>query len=94
MSILPVHELVYGSGDGGHTVFTSHHEINQKMARAAARLNLKEHRVGQGLIHSAADVEVHLGTDQRYYMLDFARTFPPEAPSNISPSRQFLYQVS
>lgn len=28
-----------------------------------------------------ADIEVHRGTDGRYYMLDFARLWPPEVPT-------------
>jgi hypothetical protein len=31
-------------------------------------------------MHSAIDIEGHLGIDGRMYMLDFARTMPPEAP--------------
>lgn len=31
-------------------------------------------------IYSAADVEVHEGKDGRLYMLDLARTFPPQSP--------------
>lgn len=42
----PVLELVYGSGDGGHNVFSTHHEVNLKMAQAAKLLNLKPHVVG------------------------------------------------
>lgn len=32
-------------------------------------------------IQAPADIEGHLGGDGRYYLLDFARTYPPEAPS-------------
>ena len=28
-----------------------------------------------------ADIEVHKGTDDRYYMLDFSRLWPPEVPT-------------
>jgi len=28
-----------------------------------------------------ADIEVHRGTDGKYYMLDFARLWPPEVPT-------------
>jgi hypothetical protein len=40
------------------------------------RLNLKGHWTGLGVrqyIYGAGDVEVHEGTDGRYYVLDFAR---------------------
>ena len=35
-----------------------------------------------------ADIEGHLGKDGRYYVLDFARLMPPEAP----PSRPLGYE--
>ena len=31
-------------------------------------------------MYSAVDIEGHKGSDGRYYLLDFSRTFPPEAP--------------
>ncbi|CAN0023081.1 unnamed protein product, partial [Discosporangium mesarthrocarpum] len=30
-------------------------------------------------MHSACDIEGHIGTDGKYYLLDFARSFPPES---------------
>ena len=38
-------------------------------------------RVDLPLPRSTGDIEGHLGTDDRYYLLDFARTMPPEAPN-------------
>ncbi len=32
------------------------------------------------LTQPLGDIEGHLGTDGKYYLLDFARTMPPEAP--------------
>ena len=32
------------------------------------------------MIHGPGDIEGHLGNDGQYYMVDFGRTFPPEAP--------------
>jgi hypothetical protein len=29
-------------------------------------------------VHAAIDLEFHKGTDGRYYMLDFSRSFPPQ----------------
>ena len=31
-------------------------------------------------LHSAGDVEGHLGKDKRFYLIDFSRTFPPSDP--------------
>jgi hypothetical protein len=57
-------------------------------------LNLKEHcvrdRAGSGDAHMLAgpfDLEGHLGTDGRFYMLDFARLAPPEPPTPILRTR-------
>lgn len=54
------------------------------MRRCAHKLNLAPHVVGTGAgrrwLCCCADVEVHIGRDKRYYILDTARVFPPEAP--------------
>lgn len=34
-------------------------------------------------MHSACDIEGHVGTDGRNYLLDFARSFPPEDPTEV-----------
>lgn len=36
-------------------------------------------------MYSACDVEGHKGKDGRYYLLDFARSFPPESPHKVRP---------
>jgi hypothetical protein len=58
-------------------------EMNSIMERVAGILNLKGHICGlqdgpQVFLHGPADLEGHLGNDGRYYLLDFARLFPPE----------------
>ena len=35
-------------------------------------------------MYSAVDIEGHIGSDGRFYILDFSRTFPPEAPKEES----------
>jgi hypothetical protein len=37
-------------------------------------------------MHGPADMEGHLAKDGKYYLLDFARCFPPEAPSKFTKS--------
>jgi hypothetical protein len=57
--------------------------MNQLMASAGERLNLKMHGVGPGgvaQICGPADIEGHRGKDGLYYVVDTARLFPPEAP--------------
>ncbi|KYR01650.1 hypothetical protein DLAC_11486 [Tieghemostelium lacteum] len=84
LSQLPINKstIVYGSCDGGKTVHSSVPEINKEMERIAGILNLRGHVVGlpKSFIYGPGDIEVHKGTDGRYYMLDFARMFPPEYP--------------
>lgn len=38
-------------------------------------------RLQRRVLSVAADIEVHEGTDKRFYVLDTARVFPPEKPS-------------
>jgi hypothetical protein len=71
-----------GSHDAGKTVHASDTRFNQKMQQAAKILNLKPHVIGKGTqaktLYSCGDIEGHRGTDQRTYLLDFARVFPPQ----------------
>ncbi|EFA76500.1 putative protein 150-kD protein cluA [Heterostelium album PN500] len=75
--------IVYGSNDGGITVNNRDSLVEKEMVKLARKLNLKGHQVGlmedtKTLIFGPGDIEVHRGTDGRYYMIDFARIFPPE----------------
>jgi hypothetical protein len=82
ISIVPLDEksLKYGSADAGKTIHADIPELNAKMERVGEVLNLKKHRVGEVVITGPSDIEGHKGSDGKYYVLDFARTFPPEAP--------------
>lgn len=51
-------------------------------------LNLKEHiggEVDQKRIYMPVDIEGHLGSDKRYYLLDFARLMPPQVKIKRTP---------
>lgn len=83
ISVLPIDKstIIYGSHDGGQHVHAKKPEFNQKMIEAAKMLNLKGHIVGMHkkvLLYSAGDIEGHLGRDNRSYLIDFARVFPPQ----------------
>ena len=56
--------------------------FNHLMEIAGGVLNLKQHTVGPNKVPivGPGDIEGHRGKDGRYYLLDFARTLPPEAP--------------
>eukprot|EP01118_Nematostelium_gracile_P006177 TRINITY_DN1987_c0_g1_i1.p1 TRINITY_DN1987_c0_g1~~TRINITY_DN1987_c0_g1_i1.p1 ORF type:complete len:887 (+),score=181.40 TRINITY_DN1987_c0_g1_i1:68-2728(+) len=82
MSILPIRDdtIIYGTCDAGRTIHSSDRKFNLRMKKAALKLNIKPHRVGPSILYSPADLEGHKGSDGNYYLLDFSRVFPPEAP--------------
>ncbi|GAM21633.1 hypothetical protein SAMD00019534_048080 [Acytostelium subglobosum LB1] len=87
VSCLPITKssIVYGSNDGGRTMHNSEPIVEAEMIRMAGLLNIKGHFSGlttPTLIYGPGDIEVHKGSDNRFYMIDFARTFPPEYPKN------------
>jgi hypothetical protein len=93
ISLLPIKgsTLVYGSNDGGRTFNSTDPVVNEDMFKLGETLNLQAHRVADGTeIRTAADVEVHKGTDGLYYLVDVARLWPPEPPSVKG---SFLYRL-
>ncbi len=40
------------------------------------------------------DIEAHLGLDGRFYVLDYARTFPPEAFKKDNPLYVFIIIIN
>eukprot|EP01129_Flabellula_baltica_P014521 TRINITY_DN696_c0_g1_i1.p1 TRINITY_DN696_c0_g1~~TRINITY_DN696_c0_g1_i1.p1 ORF type:complete len:700 (+),score=142.97 TRINITY_DN696_c0_g1_i1:98-2197(+) len=76
--------LKYGSDDGGLTIHNENETLRNLIETLGKKLNLKKHTVGAKTptdIYGPADIEGHLGTDKRYYILDTARLFPPFPPS-------------
>jgi len=78
MSMLPINKytLVYGSADGGFSVF-NHAKAAKKMKRCAQQLNLKESGWLSGgtptscrSLCAAVDIEVHRSNNS-FYLLDF-----------------------
>ena len=98
MSLLPIKNgrMIYGSADGGLTVHDDNPEFSEKMKIAAKRLNLAGHIVGGKNIFAAFDVEGH-EADGKFYLLDLARTFPPELALKEEhgtwPKNAFLYRL-
>lgn len=72
--------LIYGSGDGGRTVYRSDEVMNDLMKQAARELNIKEHGTcitadptrdeDVVMLDAPTDIEGHRGGDGRYYVLD------------------------
>ena len=65
------------------------------MKSAAQQLNIKGHYGGliktRAFIYGPTDIEGHIGTDNKYYLLDFARVFPPTAEKNVQ--KTYLYKL-
>lgn len=98
LSLLPINNttLVYGSDNAGHTVVAQ--DPDGHMKHAGQVLNLKEHVAGQKegfteTVSFPADIEGHIGTDKRFYVLDLARLMPPTAPSKVQVSAQYLFRL-
>lgn len=98
LSLLPIDgsTLVYGSDNAGHTVSSTDPEGNMK--KAGEILKLKEHVAGQRESFTAqvsfpADIEGHLGADNRFYVLDLARLMPPTAPDKGKVASQYLFRL-
>lgn len=82
ISALPIAgsaSLVYGSDDSGMSIHNTDHKVAEMMEFLGKQLNLCSH--GPDLIFGPQDIEVHRGHTGTYYILDFARLFPPEAPT-------------
>ena len=97
-SILPFRgkSLHYGSNDGGNTVIKSNEKLSLLMKKAGEQLNVKGHFGGRNensreFIYGPTDIEGHIGTDKRFYVIDFARVFPPTAEKDVAKS--FLYKL-
>ena len=110
IALLPINRetLVYGSSNGGKTVFNSDERMTALMAEVGEKLHLRKHKVrpfssknGTAAVelHGPVDIEGHVGLDSRYYVVDAARLLPCEAPAsayngNIEKSKgEHLYKL-
>ena len=80
--------FVYGSADGGDTVHAANPAFNTVMQAAAERLHLAPHLVKDRQLCAAGDVEGHVGSDGRLYLIDLGRAFPPEDPNQTKGTLQ------
>ncbi|CAN0491452.1 unnamed protein product, partial [Ectocarpus sp. 8 AP-2014] len=72
--------LRYGSSDACRTVHNDSENLAKKLKAVAKKLNLRTHWVNDKEMYSACDIEGHVGEGGSHYLLDFARSFPPESP--------------
>jgi hypothetical protein len=83
MPLVPVNgpeTLCYGSSDAGNSITSKFAAVDRWMSLAAEQLCLAAHPVDDLIMYTGGDVEVHLGLDNNFYLLDVARVFPPEDP--------------
>jgi hypothetical protein len=89
MPLLPIGRqpptIIYGSADGGESFHANDKHFNEVMRLMASELHIAGHMVGIGQasreLYAAGDIEGHKGYDGNYYLLDLARSFPPEDPN-------------
>jgi len=91
---IPINEttLVSGTNDAGKHVHSSSEEFTVLLKEASEKLKLAPHVVLGKTLYSVADLEGHIGTDGRFYLLDFARVLPPIAHVNGTENRH-LYEL-
>eukprot|EP01091_Cochliopodium_minus_P010304 TRINITY_DN2695_c0_g1_i1.p1 TRINITY_DN2695_c0_g1~~TRINITY_DN2695_c0_g1_i1.p1 ORF type:complete len:1486 (+),score=324.52 TRINITY_DN2695_c0_g1_i1:248-4459(+) len=88
MSILPINKektLIYGSSDSGYKVSNRGGKIDELVRTIGQNLGICEHVAGifkTARISGPSDLEIHMGTDNKLYCLDFARICPPRARTN------------
>ena len=108
LTLLPVgskenSSLIIGTENGGlvhYNIEKGAHEINNLLAKAGEKINIASHIVSPPplsiRLSSPIDLEGHLGSDGRYYILDFARTLPPVYPEphiRARRTKSFLYEL-
>ncbi|XP_067651170.1 clustered mitochondria protein homolog [Haliotis asinina] len=75
--------VVYGSVDFGKTVVTNE-KYRELLQKTASQLKIRPHKVLNNKdeeieLFSSIECKGIVGNDQRYYVLDLLRTFPPDA---------------
>eukprot|EP00939_MAST-03C_sp_MAST-3C-sp1_P003992 g3992.t1 len=83
-ALLPIDRstLRVGTMDGSSTTVQANDaNLMAMMEYTAKELNIAPHFVGKNtILYSAADLEGHVARDGRCYVVDLARSFPPESP--------------
>lgn len=95
LSLLPLSKesLVLGSNNG-HSCVNTDVEAETLTGLVCSCLGLKPHRVHDVVVPACGDLEVHRGTDNRLYVLDFARVLPPEGPAeHCKLGRKVFYEL-
>jgi hypothetical protein len=88
MPFLPIKEgktIIYGCDQSSRTMYNGkdHPKARHALMTAASDLHLARHQSLGRDVYCAGDCELHMGTDNRMYLLDLARAFPPEDPHAV-----------
>ena len=79
--------LVYGGDGAGEMIRVCDGakapDVRSRVDAAAKHLHLAKHFTLGKQLQIAGDNEVHIGTDGRAYMLDMARSLPPQDPREV-----------
>jgi len=80
-----VQKIVYGTSDGGNVIHEGN-EVKSILNEISSAFHLVIHPVREystkevKLLELASDFEIHIGSDHKYYALDFARLILPNHP--------------
>lgn len=88
MTLLPIGKslksLKVGTEDAGKTFHNDDPKLLELMNIVGETMNLALHEFHGHSVRAAVDIEGHLGTDGRYYVIDLSRTCPPMIPNNFT----------
>lgn len=93
LTFLPIDKntLALGSNDGGLSCLNRVPELYQRTCNVCDVLGLAKHDVCGVEMPGPGDLECHMGKDNKYYVVDFARLFPPDIPEKAS--KTIFYQL-
>eukprot|EP01125_Pyxidicula_operculata_P007329 TRINITY_DN2496_c0_g1_i1.p1 TRINITY_DN2496_c0_g1~~TRINITY_DN2496_c0_g1_i1.p1 ORF type:complete len:2166 (+),score=385.55 TRINITY_DN2496_c0_g1_i1:51-6548(+) len=93
MCVLPISKstIKYGSADAGRTVHFDDPVLNKKMEEAGSTLCLRKHCVLDKRMRFPGDIEGHIGSDGKCYVVDYGRMLPPEAPLKSGGGPQSIF---
>jgi len=83
--------LKVGTADAGKSMNWEDAELVEKMTEIGKKLNLAAHTFHGRTIYLPADAEGHVGSDNRRYLIDLSRVFPPNPQQGVQYGH--LYQM-
>ena len=87
-------KIVMGTKDRGLHIHNEDAELHRLLGLAAEKMNLSQHGVkgkddlSPGYLWCPADIRGYRGSDERLYICNLGRTYPPEHPEETSHIRR------